>query len=181
MKTFSSLEQGASFYVLGTNGGLTVAVGIIKGKSGPYYPMPANGMSSQLVDLTINFGGQDKLIPGLPVNLEVAGRDPEIYTGSREMAERIIDEKMAEAQTHLQNKGLYEKILADGPKCKELVNPGYAATRKQVEAFEQLQAKYDAMEARFNEAEARNNEMLAMLREMHAGMSGTTKGKKGEN
>lgn len=180
MKNFLSLEQGAQFYVISTNGGLSVAVGTIKDKRGPYWPMPANGMTAQLVDLTVTFNGQDKQIPGLPINLEVAGRDPEIYTGNRELAERIIDEKAAEARTHLQNRPLYEKILADHPKCKEVVNPGYAATRQQTEAFQQLQAKYDAMEKKLQESEARNADMYKMLKEMHDGLNGggaTGKGK----
>ena len=179
MINFLSLDQGANFYVIGTNGGLNVAVGTIKEKRGPYWPMPANGITSQLVDLTVTFNGQDKVIPGLPVNLEVAGRDPEIYTGNLELAERIIDEKAAEARTCLQNRPLYEKILADHPKCKEIVNPGFAATRQQTEAFHQLQAKYDAMEKRLQESEARNADMYQMLKEMHDGMNNapTQKGK----
>ena len=181
MFNFLSLEQGANFYVIGTNGGLSVAVGTIKDKRGPYWPMPANGITSQLVDLTITFNGQDKVIPGLPVNLEVAGRDPEVYTGNREIAERIIDEKAAEARTHLQNRTLYEKVLADHPKCKEVLNPGYAATRQQAEAFQQLQAKYDAMERKFQEAEARNADMYLLIKEIRDGIGGsataTTKSK----
>ena len=96
MINFSELQPGANFYVISTNGGLQVAVGTVKGKTAPYWPMQ-NTLNTQLVDVTINIGGQDRLVPGLPVNLEVAGRDPEIYTGNRETAERIIDEKMAEA------------------------------------------------------------------------------------
>jgi hypothetical protein len=175
MINFISLEQGASFYVIGTNGGLNVAVGTVKGKSGPYYPMPANGMSSQLVDLTVTFNGQDRVIQGLPINLEVAGREPEIYTGNRELAERIIDEKMTEAQGHIQNQQLYKKILQDGPKCKEVINPGYAATRKQVETIEQLQQRATSTEKELQELKAQNARMLELLEKA---VGGTGKGDK---
>ena len=174
MINFLSLEQGANFYVIGTNGGLNVAVGTVKGKSGPYYPMPANGMTSQLVDLTVTFNGQDRVIQGLPINLEVAGRDPEIYTGNRDLAERIIDEKMSEAQTHLQNRPFYEKILADGPNCKEVINPGYAASRKQTETIEQLQQRATSTEKELQELKAQNARMLELLEKA---VGGGTKGK----
>ena len=101
-------------------------------------------MNSQLIDLTVNIGGQDRVVPGLPISLEVAGRDPEIYTGNRETAERIIDEKMSEADKILQNVAYYKKMKQDGPKCKEIINPGYAATRRQAETIESLQAELAA-------------------------------------
>ena len=177
MINFLSLEPGANFYVIGTNNGLSVAVGTIKEKSTPYWPMPAGNMNSQLINLTVTFNGQDRLIQGLPINLEVAGRAPEIYTGNRELANRIIDEKMAEAQSHLQNRPMYEKILADGPACKEVINPEYAATRKQVETIEQLRTQYDSVAKELEASKKREAEMFKMLQDIHAGLNSGAKGK----
>ena len=165
MNNFSELQIGANFYVISTNGGLQVAVGTVKGKSAPYWPMN-NTLNSQLVDLTVNIGGQDRLVPGLPVNLEVAGRDPEIYTGNRETAERIIDEKVSEADKILQNLNYYKKLKQDGPKCKEAINPGYAATRRQAETIEQLQERLAATEGKLSEMtnlQAKTLELLEKL------------------
>lgn len=181
MINFLSLEPGANFYVIGTNNGLSVAVGTIKEKSTPYWPMPAGTMNSQLINLTVTFNEQDRVIQGLPINLEIAGRAPEIYTGNRELANRIIDEKMAEAQNHLQNRPLYEKILADGPACKEVLNPEYAATRKQVETIEQLRTQYDSVAKELEESKKREAEMFKMLQDIHAGLNGNTATPKGKN
>lgn len=163
---FSELQPGANFYIISTNNGLSVAVGTVKGKTAPYWPMPANGMNTQLVDLTININGQDRVVPGLPVSLEVAGRDPEIYTGNRETAERVIDEKMAEADKMLQNIPYFQKVKQDGPACKELINPGYAQTRRQAETIEQLQQRLAATEGKLSEMttlQARTLELLEKL------------------
>ncbi len=165
MNTFSELQPGANFYIISTNGGLQVAVGTVKGKTAPYWPMN-NSMNSQLVDLTINIGGQDRLVPGLPVNLEVAGRDPEIYTGSREVAERIIDEKTSEADKIIQNLPYYQKVKADGPKCKEIINPGYAQTRRQAETIEQLQKRLAATEGKLSEMTNLQARTLELLEKM---------------
>ena len=165
MNNFSELQIGANFYVISTNGGLQVAVGTVKGKSAPYWPMN-NTLNTQLVDLTINIGGQDRVVPGLPVNLEVAGRDPEIYTGNRETAERIIDEKVSEADKILQNLPYYKKLKQDGPKCKEIINPGYAATRRQAETIESLQAELAAMKGEqqsMKDLQTRTIELLEKL------------------
>ena len=165
MINFSELQPGANFYVISTNGGLQVAVGTVKGKTAPYWPMN-NSMNSQLVDLTINIGGQDRVVPGLPINLEVAGRDPEIYTGNRETAERIIDEKTSEADKIIQNLPYYQKVKQDGPKCKEIINPGYAATRKQAETIQSLQAELAAMKSEqqgMKDLQARTIELLEKL------------------
>lgn len=163
---FSELQPGANFYIVSTNNGLSVAVGTVKGKTAPYWPMPANGMNTQLVDLTININGQDRVVPGLPVSLEVAGRDPEIYTGNRETAERVINEKMAEADKMLQNIPYYQKVKQDGPSCKETINPGYAQTRRQAETIEQLQQRLAATEGKLSEMtdlQARTLELLEKL------------------
>jgi hypothetical protein len=165
MNTFSELQPGANFYIISTNGGLQVAVGTVKGKTAPYWPMN-NSMNSQLVDLTINIGGQDRVVPGLPVSLEVAGRDPEIYTGSREVAERIIDEKTSEADKIIQNLPYYQKVKADGPKCKEIINPGYAQTRRQAETIEQLQQRPAATEGKLSEMTNLQAKTLELLEKM---------------
>lgn len=172
---FNSLNNGATFYIIGTNGGLNVIMGIVKGKSAPYWPMPANGINQQMVDLTVNINGQDRVIPGLPIGLEVAGRDPEIYTGNRELAERIIDEKMEAARKALQDRPLYEKILTDGPKCKEVINPGYAQTRKQAQTIEELQTRSQATEKELQELKAQNAEMLKLLKDALGGGTGSKK------
>ena len=177
---FSELQPGANFYVISTNGGLQVAVGTVKGKSAPYWPMN-NTLNSQLVDLTVNIGGQDRLVPGLPVNLEVAGREPEIYTGNRETAERIIDEKVSEADKILQNLNYYKKLKQDGPKCKEVINPGYAATRKQAETIESLQAELAAMKGEqqsMKDLQTRTIELLEKLSGTPAPAPATKGGKK---
>jgi predicted nuclease with TOPRIM domain len=137
--------------------------------------MPANGMNTQLVDLTININGQDRVVPGLPVSLEVAGRDPEIYTGNRETAERVIDEKMAEADKMLQSIPHFQKVKQDGPACKETINPGYAQTRKQAETIENLKAELAATKGELQgmkDMQARTLELLERL------SSGTEKKKK---
>ena len=166
---FQSLEQGANFYIISTNDGLNVSVGTVKGKSAPYWPMPANGLNSQLVDITATFNGQDRVIPGLPIGLEVAGRDPETYTGSREIAERVINDKVTEARKILQNMPYFKKIEEDGPRCLELINPEYANTRRQSETIQQLQARAASTERELQEMKAQNAEMLRLLKEALAG------------
>lgn len=176
MINFSELQPGANFYVISTNGGLQVAVGTVKGKTAPYWPMQ-NTLNTQLVDLTINIGGQDRLVPGLPVSLDVAGRDPEIYTGNREVAERIIDEKTSEADKIIQNLPYYQKVKADGPKCKEIINPGYAQTRRQAETIEQLQQRLAATEGKLSEMTTLQARTLELLEKMN-GTPATKGGKK---
>lgn len=160
---FLELQVGAAFYIISTNNGLTVSVGTVRGKTAPYWPMPANGMNTQLVDITINVNGQDRIVPGLPINLDVAGRDPEIYTGNRETAERIIDEKMSDADKVIQNFNYYKKVMQDGPRCKEAINPGYAEARRQVETIENLKAELAATKSDLHDLKDMQARMLELL------------------
>jgi hypothetical protein len=72
---------------------------------------------------------------------------------------------------------MYEKILADGPACKEVINPEYAATRKQVETIEQLRTQYDSVAKELEASKKREAEMFKMLQDIHAGLNGSNKGK----
>lgn len=174
---FSELQPGANFYVISTNNGLQVAVGTVKGKTAPYWPTP-NPMNSQLVDLTINIGGQDRVVPGLPVSLEVAGRDPEIYTGNRDVAERIIDEKMSEAEKVIQNLPYYQKVKQDGPMCKEVINPGYAQTRRQAETIQSLQAELAATKGELQGMKDMQAKTIELLEKLSGGTPAPKKEKK---
>lgn len=175
---FSEIPNGAAFYVISTNGGLNVIVGTVKGKSTPYWPMSTpSGFNSQVVDITISVNGQDRVVPGLPIGLEVAGREPEVYTGNRDVALRIIDEKVAEADKVLKNLPYYQKVMADGTRCKETIDPGYAQTRKQAETIENLKAELAATKGELQgmkDMQARTLELLEKL----SGAGGTDKKKK---
>lgn len=174
---FSELQPGANFYVISTNGGLQVAVGTVKGKSAPYWPAP-NPMNSQLIDLTVNIGGQDRVVQGLPISLEVAGRDPEIYTGNRDVAERIIDEKVSEAEKVIQNLPYYQKVKQDGPKCKEVINPGYAQTRRQAETIQSLQAELAATKGELKDMKDLQAKTIELLEKLSGGTPAPKGGKK---
>ena len=173
---FSEIPNGAAFYVISTNGGLNVIVGTVKGKSAPYWPIPANGLNAQVVDITISVNGQDRTVPGLPIGLEVAGREPEVYTGNRDVALRIIDEKVAEADKVLKNVPYYQKVKTDGPRCKETIDPGYAQTRKQAETIENLKAELAATKGELQGMKNKQARTLELLEKLSGG--GTDKKKK---
>ena len=85
------------------------------------------------------------------------------------MAERIIDEKTSEADKIIQNLPYYQKVKADGPKCKEIINPGYAQTRRQAETIESLQAELAATKGELQGMKDMQAKTLELLEKLSGG------------
>ena len=88
---FSALTNGMPFYVLRKSDKPFLEVGVVKQKSQPraQYPMqtPNVGMGlqmQQVVDITATINGKDETFPNLPVNVEIAQKGNDTFSGSRE-------------------------------------------------------------------------------------------------
>ena len=85
---------------------------------------------------------------------------------------------MEEADKILQNLNYYKKLKQDGPKCKEVINPGYAATVRQAETIESLQAELAATKGELQGMRDMQAKTLALLEKLSGGTPATKGGKK---
>jgi hypothetical protein len=76
---------------------------------------------------------------------------------------------MEEADKILQNLNYYKKLKQDGPKCKEAINPGYAATVRQAETIEQLRERLAATEGKLSEMTNLQAKTLELLEKLSGG------------
>ena len=88
---FQSLGAGSPFYILRKGDKPVLEQGVVKEKTAPQpkyqqqTPGVYNGMGMQHVtSITVTVNGNDRVIPDVPVNVEIAARGNETFTGSRE-------------------------------------------------------------------------------------------------
>lgn len=154
---FNTLGAGSPFYILRKGDKPVLEVGVLKNKSNarPQYqtqtPNVLNGMNfQQVVDLTVTVNGNDRVISGVPVNVEIAAMGSETFSGSREAMLQAVDQMLQTSKKALEQIGYHKTVIAEGEKMMEALNPQYAENKAQAKSILDLQARADAQDKKLD-------------------------------
>jgi hypothetical protein len=150
---FNTIGKGSTFYILReTDETPVLEIGTVKEKtSKPMSMQYGVNNSAPLLDITVTVDGTDRVIPDLPVNIEIAQRGRETYTGSGECLFQAIDGMMARSKANLARAGYDQRVLEVGEQMKERINPGYAETKQQARTIKDLQARVDSQDKKLDQ------------------------------
>lgn len=150
---FNTIGKGSTFYILREGDDAPVLeIGTVKEKTAKPLQMQY-GINNQqpMLDITVTIDGSDRVIPDLPVNIEIAQRGKETYTGSSECVFQAIDGMMARSKANLDRAPYDKRVLAEGEKMKELINPRYAETKQQARVIKDLQERVDSQDKKLDQ------------------------------
>lgn len=150
---FNTIGKGSTFYILREGEETPVLeIGTVKEKTAKP-PVMQYGMNNQapLIDITVTVDGSDRVVPELPVNVEIAQRGKETYTGSSECIFQAIDGMIARSRTNLERATYDRTVLVEGEKMKELINPRYAETKQQARTIKDLQERVDSQDRKLDQ------------------------------
>lgn len=143
-----SLTNGSPFYVLKKGERPMLEIGTVKSKSQPrpqyqtQTPNLLNGMNfQQVVDLTITINGSDRVISGIPINVEIAAQGNETFSGSREAMLQAVDNMLQTSKKALEQIPLHKNVIAESEKMLEILNPRYAEEKKQARTINDLERR----------------------------------------
>lgn len=167
---FNSLGTGSPFYILTKHEGKkpTLEVGTVKEKvlQQPQYqfqavPTAMNGMGvqQQLVRLVVAVDGSDRVIPDVPVNVEIAAKGNVTYTGSTQAMMQAVDAMMQSSKAELEREGYNRIVLAEGENFMEILNPRYAEEKQRDRTINEL------VEHR-KETDSKLDQILAFMKEL---------------
>ena len=166
---FNSLGQGSPFYILTKREGQKplLEVGTVKEKvlQQPQYqfqaiPNAMNGMGAQqqTVRFVVTVNSNDRVIPDIPVSVEIAAKGDVTYSGSTQAMMQAIDAMMQTSKAELEREGYNKMVLAEGENFMEMLNPRYAEEKKRdrtiselVEHRKETDKKLDTILERLNE------------------------------
>lgn len=144
----NSLTNGSPFYVLKKGERPVLEIGTVKSKSQPrpqyqtQTPNLLNGMNfQQVVDLTITINGSDRVISGIPLNVEIAAQGNETFSGSREAMLQAVDNMLQTSKKALEQIPLHKNVIAESEKMLEASNPRYAEEKKQARTISDLEKR----------------------------------------
>lgn len=175
---FSALTNGMPFYVLRKSDKPFLEVGVVKSKSQPraQYPMqtPNVGMGlqmQQVIDITATINGKDETFSNLPINVEIAQKGNDTFSGSREAMLQAVDAMLQTSKKAIEQIPYHKLVISESEKMLETLNPQYAENKQNARVIQSLQEKQKMQEQQLAELKAQNTEMLSILRQLNGSPS----------
>ena len=163
---FNSLTNGNPFYVLRKSEKPILLVGVVKSKSQPHPQYQSNVTNvfvgsnvPQVVTITATIDGRDETFPDIPVNVEIAQRGNDTFSGSREAMLQAVDSMIQTSRKALEMVDYHKVVRDEGEKMLEVLNPRYAEEKKQAKTISEL-------ERRQAEQESKLDSILSILRKL---------------
>lgn len=176
---FNSLGNGNPFYVLRRGEKPILEVGIVKSKSQPRAKFPtqtpnimAGVQMQQVIDIVATINGKDESFNEIPINVEIAARGNDTFSGSREAMLQAVDAMLQTSKKAVEQVPFHKSVIAESEKMLEVLNPQYAENKQNARVIQSLQEKQKAQEQQLAELKAQNTEMLNILRQLNG--SGST-------
>lgn len=143
-----SLGVGNPFYVLRKGEKPVLETGVVKSKSQPRAKFPTQtpnimqGMQmQQVIDVTATINGKDETFVDLPINVEIAARGNDTFTGSREAMLQAVDNMLQTSKKALEQVPYHKSVIAESEKMLEVLNPQYAENKKQARTISDLERR----------------------------------------
>ena len=175
---FNSLVNGNPFYVLRRGEKPILEVGIVKSKTQPrakfqtQTPNIMTGMQmQQVVDVVATINGKDKTFSEVPINVEIAARGNDTFSGSREAMLQAVDAMLQTSKKAIEQVPYHKSVISETEKMLEVLNPQYAENKQNARVIQSLQEKQKAQDAQLAELKAQNSEMLNILRQLNGSPS----------
>ena len=167
---FNSLGQGSPFYILTKKEGQkpVLEIGTVKEKvlQQPQYQLSAipnamNGMGAQqqTVRIVATVNGSDRVIPDIPVNVEIATKGDVTYTGSPQAMMQAVDAMMQTSKAEIAREAYNRMVLSEGEKFMETLNPRYAEEKQRDRTIREL------VEHR-KETDSKLDQILAFMKDL---------------
>ena len=143
-----SLGVGNPFYVLRKGEKPVLETGVVKSKSQPRAKFPTQTPNimqgvqiQQVIDVTATINGKDEVFTDLPINVEIAARGNDTFTGSREAMLQAVDSMLQTSKKALEQIPFHKSVIAESEKMLEVLNPQYAENKKQARTISDLERR----------------------------------------
>lgn len=157
---FNSLTEGNPFYILRKGEKPMLDVGVVKSKSQPRakYQMQTPGVMNgllaqqqQVIDITVTVNGKDEQFAELPMNIEIASRGDNTFSGSREAMLQAVDAMLQTSKKAIEQVPYHKAVITESEKMLETLNPRYAEEKRQARTINDLKSRQDATERKLDE------------------------------
>lgn len=143
-----NLGIGSPFYVLRKGEKPVLETGVVKTKSQPRAKFPTQTPNimqgvqiQQVIDVTVTINGKDEVFSEIPINVEIAARGNDTFTGSREAMLQAVDAMLQTSKKAIEQVPYHKSVIAESEKMLEVLNPQYAENKKQARTISDLERR----------------------------------------
>lgn len=154
---FNSLGNGNPFYVLRRGEKPMLEVGVVKSKTPPRAKFPTqtpnimNGVQiQQVIDVTATINGRDETFSEIPINVEIAARGNDTFSGSREAMLQAVDAMLQTSKKAIEQVPYHKSVISESEKMLEVLNPRYAEEKKQARTISDLERRQTSTEQKLD-------------------------------
>ena len=154
---FNSLANGNPFYVLRKGEKPFLEIGVVKSKSQPRAKFPTqtpnvmSGMAmQQVIDIVATINGRDETFNEIPINVEIAARGNDTFSGSREAMLQAVDAMLQTSKKAIEQVPYHKSVIAESERMLEALNPRYAEEKKQARTIKSLEERQAATDAKLD-------------------------------
>ena len=145
---FSSLGNGNPFYVLRKGEKPILEVGVVKSKTQPRAKWPTQNPNvmaglqvQQVIDVVATINGKDETFSEIPINVEIAQRGNDTFTGSREAMLQAVDSMLQTSKKAIEQIPYHKVVISETEKMLEVLNPQYAENKEQARTISDLERR----------------------------------------
>ena len=145
---FSSLGNGNPFYVLRKGEKPILEVGVVKSNTQPRAKWPTQNPNvmaglqvQQVIDVVATINGKDETFSEIPINVEIAQRGNDTFTGSREVMLQAVDSMLQTSKKAIEQIPYHKVVISETEKMLEVLNPQYAENKKQARTISDLERR----------------------------------------
>ena len=145
---FSSLGNGNPFYVLRKGEKPILDVGVVKSKTQPRAKWPTQNPNvmaglqvQQVIDVVATINGKDETFSEIPINVEIAQRGNDTFTGSREAMLQAVDSMLQTSKKAIEQIPYHKVVISETENMLEVLNPQYAENKKQARTISDLERR----------------------------------------
>lgn len=154
---FNSLSVGCPFYILQKNDCPTLKIASVKSKSEPksayntHTPNLLQG-NAMVVDMVVTIGNTDIPFNNLPCNVESTtyNNGNTFVSCSRDATLQAVDSMIQVSKKAIEMVEYHKKVLEEGEKMLESLNPSYAEGKQQARTITALQGRMDEQERKLD-------------------------------
>ena len=152
-----SLSAGQPFYILRKGEKPVLEIGTIKSKSQPRMKFPTQTpnlmtgiQTQQVIDITATVNGKDEVFNEIPVNIEIASRGNDTFSGSREAMLQAVDSMLQTSKKAIDMIPYHKAVITESEKMIEVLNPRYAEEKKQARTIKTLEERQAATDEKLD-------------------------------
>ena len=95
----------------------------------------------QVIDVVATINGKDETFSEIPINVEIAQRGNDTFTGSREAMLQAVDSMLQTSKKAIEQIPYHKVVISETEKMLEVLNPQYAENKKQARTISDLERR----------------------------------------